>query len=255
MAYRIFCDFDGTIATSDVTDRLLEAFAAPGWHDIEDEWQAGLIGSAECMARQIELLRCSRPALDQLLDTVEIDPGFAGFVAFCREHDIELTVVSDGLDYAIARILVRAGLGQLPIVANHLVFLPDDHYAMLSPHASPACRTGAGTCKCRTVDSADLKGFGVPQSTVLIGDGRSDYCAAGAVDFVFAKDGLLGHCRDQDITHLPYQNFAEITALLSERLPGFEELAPARTRVLAGDADFLGHEAVAAAGIGAAELS
>jgi two-component system, NtrC family, response regulator AtoC len=35
MGYRIVCDFDGTIATSDVTDVLLEVFAAPGWYDIE----------------------------------------------------------------------------------------------------------------------------------------------------------------------------------------------------------------------------
>src|SRR5580698_927831 len=121
MRYRIYCDFDGTIATSDVTDVLLEAFAAPGWRDIEAQWRAGLIGSADCMARQVALLHCSRPAFDRLLGAIEIDAGFPGFVAFCRRHDIVLTIVSDGLDYVVARNLARAGLDALPVAANRLM--------------------------------------------------------------------------------------------------------------------------------------
>jgi 2-hydroxy-3-keto-5-methylthiopentenyl-1-phosphate phosphatase len=238
MGYRIVCDFDGTIATSDVTDVLLEVFAAPGWYDIEAQWLTGLIGSADCMARQVALLRCSRVAIDRLLDAVDIDPGFAGFVAFCRERDIELTIVSDGLDYAVARILARAGLGDLSIIANRLMFVAHDRYAMLSPHASPACRSGAGTCKCRAAGGADPEKPGDSRTTILIGDGRSDYCAAGAVDFVFAKSGLLGHCRANGISHLPYSNFFEIARLLSRHLPGLG----ASSAILAGDEAFLDPE-------------
>lgn len=237
MAYRIFCDFDGTIASRDVTDMLLEAFAAPAWREIEAQWQAGLIGSADCMARQVALLSASRPALDRLIDTVEIDPGFSGFVAFCRDHDIELTVVSDGLDHAIARILARAGLGDLPVIANRLLFLPQDRHAMLSPHAWPGCRSAAGTCKCRVAGAGSEKDR---RTTILIGDGRSDYCVAGIVDLVFAKAGLLDHCRANGITHLPYRDFAEITQLLAERLAGLE------TVELTADDAFFGREPPAA---------
>jgi 2-hydroxy-3-keto-5-methylthiopentenyl-1-phosphate phosphatase len=242
MKYRVCSDFDGTIATSDVTDLLLEAFAAPGWRDIEAQWRAGQIGSADCMARQVALLRCSRPAFDHLLDAIDIDPGFAGFVAFCNRHEIELTIVSDGLDYVVTRSLARAGLANLPIIANRLMFLGQSRHAMLSPHASPACRSAAGTCKCRAVGANEAEPLGDSRATILIGDGRSDFCAAGVVDFVFAKDDLLDHCRANGISHLPYSNFLEIARLMSERLPGLGAFRPTRPPVVAGDYAFLGLE-------------
>ncbi|MDT3382392.1 MtnX-like HAD-IB family phosphatase, partial [Labrys neptuniae] len=243
MAYRIYCDFDGTIATSDVTDVLLEAFAAPGWRDIEAQWQAGLIGSAVCMARQVALLHCSRPALDHLLDAVDIDPGFVDFVAFCRDHDIEPIIVSDGLDYAIRRILSRVGLGDLPVIANRLMFLAEDRHAMLSPYASSACHSAAGTCKCEAVRSA---GTAEAHTTILIGDGRSDYCAAGVVDLVFAKAGLREHCQANGIVHLPYADFAEVTRLLAERLPNLGAAGLADLPTHAPSGAFLGQEKQAA---------
>jgi len=208
MTYRILCDFDGTVTMNDVTDLLLESFAEPGWQDIEAQWQAGLIGSAACMERQVALLRCRREALDALLDTIRIDPGFAGFAAYCRREGIPLAIVSDGLDYAIHRILARAGIAGLPVIANQLVFLDDDRYAMSSPHSEAGCRSLAGTCKCRTASATGDR-------TVLIGDGRSDFCAAETTDFVFAKNALLTYCRIQDIPHVPFVHFAQVTGFLA----------------------------------------
>jgi len=76
MAWNILCDFDGTIATEDVTDSLLTRFADPAWQTIEAEWKAGRIGSRECMTRQVALIRATREDIDRLLDTIEIDPDF-----------------------------------------------------------------------------------------------------------------------------------------------------------------------------------
>ncbi|GLS17447.1 2,3-diketo-5-methylthio-1-phosphopentane phosphatase [Labrys miyagiensis] len=210
MTYRILCDFDGTVTHGDVTDMLLEAFAEPGWRDIEAQWQAGVIGSAACMERQVALLRCDRQALNAMLDTVQIDVGFLGFAARCRQLEIPLAIVSDGLDYAIRRILSRDGIGDLPVIANRLIFLDDERYAMLSPHAVAGCRSAAGTCKCRAADPVEKE-----EQIVLIGDGRSDFCVAEAADIVFAKDELLAYCRLQGIEHVPFEHFAQLTDFLS----------------------------------------
>ncbi|PYS76594.1 MAG: phosphatase, partial [Acidobacteria bacterium] len=43
----LFLDFDGTISERDAIDAMLEAFAAPEWLAVEEEWQAGRIGSRE----------------------------------------------------------------------------------------------------------------------------------------------------------------------------------------------------------------
>ena len=66
----IICDFDGTISLIDVTDSLLEKFAAPEWEDIEKIWQDGIIGSRECLAQQIPLLDMSQVELNCHLDEI-----------------------------------------------------------------------------------------------------------------------------------------------------------------------------------------
>jgi 2,3-diketo-5-methylthio-1-phosphopentane phosphatase len=221
MPLQFFCDFDGTVTRADVTDVLLEAFADPAWQDVEAEWLAGRIGSAACMARQVALIRAERAALDAAIDAVPIDPHFAAFAAYCRHQGFGLAIVSDGLDYAIRRILARAGVVGLPVFANHLQPLDHGRYALTSPHGAASC--DAGTCKCRIIDP-DRSG-----TTVLIGDGRSDFCGATAATLIFAKDKLLAHCRERRLPHRPYRDFRDVLALATamaaarrdgERLPG-----------------------------------
>ena len=64
----VFLDFDGTISRCDVVDAILEAYADPGWLQIEATWQAGGIGSRECLRAQMSLVRATRASLDRLLD-------------------------------------------------------------------------------------------------------------------------------------------------------------------------------------------
>jgi hypothetical protein len=49
-------------------------------------WEAGEIGSAECMRRQLELVDASLPELDALLNEATIDPIFSEFVEFCAAN-------------------------------------------------------------------------------------------------------------------------------------------------------------------------
>jgi 2-hydroxy-3-keto-5-methylthiopentenyl-1-phosphate phosphatase len=208
MAWNILCDFDGTIATEDVTDSLLTRFAAPAWEAIEADWKAGRIGSRECMTRQVALIRATPEEIDRHLDGVELDRHFAGFVRQCRTYGMPVTVVSDGLDYAICALLTREGLGDLPVVANHLERVGADRYRLQSPHAEATCRSASGTCKCAVAAT-------VATQTLLIGDGASDFCAGASVDLVFAKASLLDHCRERGLPHVVCGNFAEAQTLLA----------------------------------------
>jgi 2,3-diketo-5-methylthio-1-phosphopentane phosphatase len=208
MALRILCDFDGTIATQDVTDSLLSRFAHPAWEETEAEWKAGRIGSRECMSRQVALIRATPEAIDRHLDEIELDSHFAGFVRQARSYGMPLTVVSDGLDYAIRTLLTREGLGDVPIVANHLEQVGADRYRLLFPYAEPTCSAASGTCKCAIANAADAQ-------TLLIGDGASDFCASATVDLVFAKAALLDRCRTHGLPHVPCENFAQAQTLLA----------------------------------------
>lgn len=213
--WTILCDFDGTVSLPDATDTLLEQCAAPQWKSIERDWRAGLIGSRDCMSRQVALMDASDQELNRILDTISIDPAFAQFVSLTRDAGIALTIVSDGLDRAISRILGNNGLGNLPIVANQLDHIGARRWAMRSPHADAACRSQSGTCKCALASSHT----GLA-NVLLIGDGQSDVCVSACADFVFAKDRLLDHCRMAQIAHRPIKGFADAIALLPELLAG-----------------------------------
>ena len=217
----IVCDFDGTIALEDVTDSLLDRVADPSWVHIEEQWLAGKFGSRECMARQISLIEANCGDLDRYLDTVEIDPAFPSFVEVCeRSGDIALNVVSDGIDYAVKRVLANHSLARLRVQANALIPLPGHRYRLEFPHAAADCDVQAGTCKC-AIARSDFRASPRRPTTVLIGDGTSDFCVASRADFVFAKDRLLAHCHAKAIPHLPFETFSDIERELTQVVGGF----------------------------------
>lgn len=213
-AWQIIVDFDGTISREDTTDRVLQRFADPGWEEIEADWVAGRIGSRECMERQVSLLRVSPDVFDTFVSSLAIDWGFTEFVRLCRRLAIPVTVVSDGLDRTIHALLNRAGLGDLPVVANRLEAIGRDRWRLASPHADPAGGCASGTCKCRIASGL------IRPLTLLVGDGRSDFCVAGQADLVFAKTRLIAHCRDNGISHHAFGDFSEAVCLLEALLAG-----------------------------------
>jgi 2-hydroxy-3-keto-5-methylthiopentenyl-1-phosphate phosphatase len=208
MSLRILCDFDGTISVADTTDAIFDRFA-PSWRVIEALWEGGEIGSAECMRRQIELMDVSAAELDEALDGLEIDPTFTGFVRFCDAAKIELSIISDGVDYFIRRILENAGLAYLPVRANQLIPRGLRRYTLAHPHQRQDCETGAGTCKC-----AQAGAGGGSDYTILIGDGRSDFCLSHRAGAVFAKKGLLNYTAGHGIPALEYSSFADVQTVL-----------------------------------------
>lgn len=224
LEWNILCDFDGTIALQDITDSLLERFARPGWETLESAWRSGKLGSRECMGGQVALLDASQADIDAHLATMEIDPMFPAFVIAAKTAGISITIVSDGLDYAINKILARYDLADLPIIANQLEREGEREWSLKFPYASPSCTVSSGNCKCACVSRARKP----PHNILLIGDGVSDFCAADAVDHVFAKARLIDHCRSAGIAHTPIIDFAEalqlLPALIAGRLPNLSSL-------------------------------
>lgn len=221
MSAFILVDFDGTIVRQDATDLILERFALPEWRVIEDDWAAGRIGSRECLARQIDLVRATEQDLDELIGELEIDPAFGDFAAQCRELGWEVVIGSDGLDRVVTRVLRRAGL-DLPHVSNRLVAAGADRWRVEFPYFASACRSSSGTCKCaiagRTMAPA-----------VLIGDGRSDFCVAAEAHYVLAKGKLADYCRKTATRHIEIEGFADAIAVLP-RLFGADTLLHAGGR-------------------------
>jgi 2-hydroxy-3-keto-5-methylthiopentenyl-1-phosphate phosphatase len=204
----VYVDFDGTIAPTDPTDTVFDRFCDPSWRNIEREWQQGLRTARDCMARQVDLLRAAPEALDELLRTFAIDPQFPRFVDLCRRWQLQVVVLSDGMDRVVRHVLRGAGM-DLPLFANRLQWLGGDRWKLGFPYARGDCAASLGNCKCghrQLPRRASIE--------ITVGDGRSDFCIAQRSQYVLAKGQLAAHCQSQKIPHWPITDFSDATAVL-----------------------------------------
>jgi 2-hydroxy-3-keto-5-methylthiopentenyl-1-phosphate phosphatase len=224
----VFLDFDGTITRRDATDAILEAFADPRWLDVEEAWIAGRIGSRECLAAQMDLVTATRDQVDQLLNGIEVDPGFGSLLDGCAAKSLPVHIISDGFDYCIERILSRPGqralAGSSQIVSSRLRTEGLRWHAEF-PHPLEPCAHHCATCKPAAM--ASLNPHGV--LTVFVGDGFSDRHAAACADVVFAKDKLAAFCEQASIPYVPFDTLGAVVS-------GIEHLlgAVSRNRALPG---------------------
>ncbi len=216
----VFLDFDGTVSRCDVVDVILSAYAGRAWLEVERQWQAGAIGSRECLREQMALVRASRQQIDSLLDDVELDPGFLPLLHMCARRGVPVHIVSDGFDYCIRRILQRGGphaaglLRDGHVYASHME--PSEAGAWIVDFRFPAdvCEHGCATCKPWAMQQLNRD----RRPAIFVGDGLSDRYAARWADMVFAKTSLAGFCRDQGIPHYPFDDLGHVAAQIDRIL-------------------------------------
>jgi len=195
-------DFDGTIAETDVTDTILTEFARPEWLEVEELWVNGVIGSQECLTRQMALIDATMDTLLTFVDNVAIDSHFHQFVQFVRTKEIPFAIISDGFSQFIRRILANADIRNVPVYANNLA---ESNGQIKTSFSNSAIGCPAGTCKCWTARKLSP---GLP--VVLIGDGRSDFCLADKADYVFAKGKLTVYCQEKGIPFTAFEDFGGV---------------------------------------------
>ncbi len=214
LSWVILSDFDGTISRQDVTDTLIDAFGNERCRELESRWEAGEIGSRECMAGQIAELRASPAELDACIDSISLDPDFADFVGDAKTRGLEVRILSDGLDRAIHRLLHQHDLAHLQVTANKLSYRGQGRWHLDFPYADPDCRKRSGHCKCMQLERCQQAG----EHVLYIGDGSSDFCVSGEADMIFAKDKLLSYCQQHHLYHHAIHGFAAARALLDQAL-------------------------------------
>lgn len=213
----IFCDFDGTITEQDVTDQILAQLAHPSWRELEELWVRGAIGSRECLERQMSLVNASGRELDELIDAIPVDPGFAGLYRLAGRRRVPFYVVSDGFDYVIQRILKRLARNGNYRNGTHLfssgLRVNGRRLETYFPHSAEPCEHGCATCKVAVIRE---HGRG-HQPIVFIGDGLSDRFAVREAGLVFARHRLAAYCREKGIACQPFESLREVEQELVHR--------------------------------------
>ncbi|MDD3124314.1 MAG: MtnX-like HAD-IB family phosphatase [Candidatus Kapabacteria bacterium] len=205
----IFCDFDGTIATKDIGNEIVIAcgefqpwndLLKAGKMDIKDYWRK-VLSTMRLETSPEEFFR-------EFVKTIDIDANFGMFVAFCRENDIKLSIISDGFKNYILPFLEYNGIDGVKVYANEIEYTPSG----LIPHyygASDGCECMCASCKRNTILST------TPPDDIIayIGDGFSDLCGAEHSDIVFAKQVLSHYCNEKKIPHYNFKNFFDVTRI------------------------------------------
>ena len=201
------CDFDGTVSPSDIGAAFARRFSPAGAAESPvflERWMRGGMGHRELTTAQCALLSVTREEAMAFAGTFAIDPHFAPFVRETASRGDEVCVLSEGFGFYVGDLLARAGLADLPWSANTAVF-DEGRVSAAFPESADGCGR-CGNCKGAHVRAWRARGY----RTVLVGDGLSDRCGAGAADRVLARRDLLSWCRQEGIDAVPFDDFADV---------------------------------------------
>ena len=207
----VISDFDGTICTVDMGNKVLSRFTGKSWKAVDREYIKGSIGSRAAYSRIAPEMAATPGRLHAYVSRLgRIDPFFAGFYRLAREKGLDVKIVSDGLDFYIRTVMKKHHLDEIEFFSNTVVFGEGDSLKFEFPEANALCGR-CGTCKNKILHDHRL----MYEKIIYIGDGHSDICPSRSADFVFAKGVLLKKCEEEGTPpYRPFRNFSEITEYL-----------------------------------------
>ena len=206
-------DYDGTIATIDVTDELVRvASSERAWLDLEQAYRAGTIGTRALLEAEASLLPHDPSTLREVLRNQGHDPTFGPFVAAARDLGAVIEIVSDGLGFFVSPAVAALGLGEIPVFTASIEFA-GARPRISFPAGNPDCPV-CGTCKRSRVLAQQAAG----RHVVFVGDGFSDQYAVAYADTVFAKGNLVAICRQRGVAFEPWSTFEDVEAWLRDRV-------------------------------------
>ncbi|MRR14932.1 MAG: hypothetical protein EG826_00590 [Deltaproteobacteria bacterium] len=209
----VISDFDGTICTVDVGNRVLSHFTKESWEHIDREYVRGSIGSRAAYSRIAPLISAEPARLNAfVLKLAALDPFFTKFYRLAKKKGVDVKIVSDGLDFYIRAIMEKHRLGEIEFYSNTVAFGRQATLTFDFPEANALCGR-CGTCKNKILNDHRL----MYETIIYVGNGHSDICPSRCADLVFAKDVLLRQCEEEGTTpYRPFQDFSVICEYLKE---------------------------------------
>jgi len=207
----VISDFDGTISTADVGNRVLSHFAQKSWDEIDREYVKGSIGSRMAYSKIAPLMAVNPVRLNAyVLKLAKIDPFFVKFYRLARKKGVDVKIVSDGLDFYIRAIMEKHRLGEIEFFSNTVVFGPNDSLMFNFPQSNALCGR-CGTCKNKILNDHRL----MYEKIIYVGNGHSDICPSRSADLVFAKEVLLRKCEEEGTAfYRPFDDFSTVSEYL-----------------------------------------
>ena len=207
----IFCDFDGTITTSDNIIAIMKEFAPPEWEPIKDQILAQEISIKEGVGKLFSTIPSQQKDEIQqfLFKYVVIRDGFEAFVHYTHKENIELKIVSGGIDFFVYPLLRPYDLED-HIYCNGSDFSGEKIRITWPYSCDEKCSNDCGCCKpsiLRTYPDEDY-------FKIVIGDSVTDLEAAKIADQVFACDDYLAEKCEK--LNLPFDRFTSFHEIINQ---------------------------------------
>jgi len=211
--FKIFIDFDGTITKQDVGENMFLKFGDKlKAYQIIDRWINKEITSTESWQQLCDsIIDFDENAFDQFINQIEIDEYFIDFYQFCQNNQMDVFVLSDGLDYYIKKFFNKYSLSNINFFSNIFTLNSSNKIIPQFNYRDEDCKFCANCKRNHIIDNSSDDDF-----TIYIGDGYSDTCPAQFVDYLFAKNSLLKFCEKNRISYFPFKNFSDIKNIVSE---------------------------------------
>ena len=208
----VFTDFDGTITLHDSLEAILDHFTGKDWRKIEEQVTLGRLSEKTSLQAEFSLMNAEiEDVLDFVDKEVHIDSSFKDFVTFCQTNEIQLTILSGGIDVIIDRILRKFDLQSLTYFCNALEISDKANWKII-PSALPKIKNNCNHCKTNHL----IKARELGRKVVYIGDGNTDRCPAENADIIFAKDSLKEYLEENRIKYFSFNDFKEVKKKLEE---------------------------------------
>lgn len=211
---RIFCDFDGTISTTDIGYDFFDTF---GCQDpLHDDLVSGRISIYDYWRGIVRTLREPMTAdrLDDYLRSIPIDPATSELLELVRSEEVPFVILSDGLSLYVHRFLELNGITGVPVICNDAVLTQDGSIDVSFPHAADGCECPSAVCKRNVVLTSSTP----DERIIYIGDGLSDFCPVACADVIFAKGSLAAHCNANGLPHHSWKGLNEVVPELRKLL-------------------------------------
>jgi len=198
------CDFDGTIATQNVSVLLREEFATGGWRQIESDYMQGKLTVEDSNQRQFTTIKEPRDKLISFVrEKAQVKAGFLEFVDYCRDSGIEFVIVSSGLDFYIEAVLEQIGAPNLELYCARTSF--GGNGIAIEYIGLDGNRVEKGF-KLQCFNQLKQRGDYV----IYLGDGLSDLEAASVADYVFATGSLSALLNKKSVCYHSFTDFHDV---------------------------------------------
>ncbi len=200
----IQCDFDGTITKNNLSVLLREKYACGNWRKIDVDYLHGRLTVEQSNQLQFTLIKEPEEKLQEFVrQHIEVRPGFAKFISYCRKNGIPIVIVSSGLDFYIKTVLNYLALSDLELHCGQTCFGKDGINITYRDPKGEIITEGFKRKYLTSLKKRD-------QSVIYLGDGLSDLEAACLADYILATGQLPELLRAESVHYHSFSDFHDV---------------------------------------------